>query len=73
MPKKAKPIPSAGKVMALVFWDAKGILLINYLEKAKIITGEYYANLLNSIKKSGKRTRFTKRKTCFIKTMRLCD
>ena len=27
-PKKAKTVPSAGKVMASVFWDADGILLI---------------------------------------------
>jgi len=30
---------SAGKVMALVFWDAEGILFINYLEKGKTVTG----------------------------------
>jgi hypothetical protein len=30
-----------------VFWDAKGMLFIDYLEKGKIITGEYYSNLLN--------------------------
>ncbi|XP_029634921.1 protein GVQW3-like [Octopus sinensis] len=31
-PKKARVIPSAGKVMASVFWDSQGILLIDYLE-----------------------------------------
>jgi hypothetical protein len=41
---------SAGKVMASFFWDAKGILLIDYLQKGKIINGEYYANLLNRLK-----------------------
>jgi hypothetical protein len=30
---KAKAIPSAGKGVASVFWYAKGILLIDYLEK----------------------------------------
>lgn len=45
-PKKAKLVLSAGKVMALIFWDAKGILLIDYLPKNQTITGEYYANLL---------------------------
>jgi hypothetical protein len=34
-------VPSAGKVMASVFWDAEGILFIDYLEKGKTITGEY--------------------------------
>lgn len=48
-PKKAKSIPSAGKVMASVFWDAKGILLIDYLEKGRTITGKYYSNLLDQL------------------------
>jgi len=33
--------------MASVFWDVEGILFIDYLEKGKTITGEYYSNLLN--------------------------
>lgn len=48
-PKKAKSVPSAGKVMASVFWDAKGILLIDYLPKGQTINGEYYANLLDQL------------------------
>ena len=32
-PKKAKTVPSAGKVMTLVFWNADGFLLVGYLEK----------------------------------------
>ncbi|CAH2101194.1 unnamed protein product [Euphydryas editha] len=32
-PKKAKTILSANKVMATAFWDAKGIIFIDYLEK----------------------------------------
>jgi histone-lysine N-methyltransferase SETMAR len=31
------------------FWDAEGILFIDYLEKGKTITGEYYSNLLTRI------------------------
>ena len=30
-PKKAKTVPSAGKVMDTIFWDSQGILLIDYL------------------------------------------
>jgi len=45
-PKKTSSVPSAGKVMASVFWDAEGILFIDYLEKGKTITGEYYSSLL---------------------------
>jgi hypothetical protein len=30
-----RSVPSAGKVMALVFWDAEGILFIDCLERVK--------------------------------------
>ena len=43
-PKKTRSVPSAGNVMASVFWDAEGILFIDYLEKSKTITGKYYSN-----------------------------
>lgn len=39
-PKKAKSTHSAGKVMATVFWDAKGAIHIDYLEKGKTINGD---------------------------------
>jgi len=45
-PKKAKTVPSAGKVMATVFWDSRGIIFTDYLEKGRTITGQYYADLL---------------------------
>jgi len=35
--------------MALVFWDAEGILFIDYFEKGKTITGKYYSNLLTRL------------------------
>jgi [histone H3]-lysine36 N-dimethyltransferase SETMAR len=62
-PKKFRVVPSAGKIMATVFWDASGILLVDYLERGCTITGEYYAQLIpklrNEIKKKrrGKLTR----------------
>lgn len=40
-PKRPKTQQLAGKVMASVFWDAHGIIFIDYLEKGKTITGEY--------------------------------
>jgi hypothetical protein len=48
-PKKTRSVPSAGRVMASVFWDAEGILFIDYLERGKTITREYYANLLTRL------------------------
>ncbi|XP_076643528.1 histone-lysine N-methyltransferase SETMAR-like [Halictus rubicundus] len=49
-PKKAKAVPSAGKVMATVFWDSGGVIFIDYLQKGKTITGAYYASLLDRLK-----------------------
>ena len=40
-----------GSIMASVFWDAEGILFIDYLEKSKTITWEYYSNLLTRLDK----------------------
>ena len=48
-PKKTKTVPSAGKVMASVFWDADGILLIDYLQKGQTINGTYSASLLTQL------------------------
>ena len=56
-PKKVKTIKSAGKVMATVFWDARGVILIDYLEKGKTITGQYYASLLGRLNKKIKENR----------------
>lgn len=39
---------SIGKVMAFVFWDAHGIILMNYHKKN--INGEYYTALLERLK-----------------------
>lgn len=40
-PKRGKTQKSAGKVMASVFWDAHGIIFIDYLEKGKTINSDY--------------------------------
>ena len=48
-PKKFKTRPSAGKVMATVFWDAKGVIMLDFLPKRSTITGVYYANLLDQL------------------------
>lgn len=56
-PKKAKVTPSAGKIMAIVFWDAQGIILIDYLVSQRTITGKYYVGLLNNLNKEIKKKR----------------
>lgn len=34
-------------ILARIFHDSYGIILINYLEKSKTITGQYYDSLLD--------------------------
>ena len=46
-PKKFKTQPSTGKVVATVFWDAQGIIMLDFLAKKSTIIGAYYANLLD--------------------------
>lgn len=66
-PKKAKSVPSAGKVMATIFWDAKGIILIDFLPPRKTITGQYYSGLLDRFDAKLKETRphLAKKKVLF--------
>ena len=45
--KEVQKQPSAGKVMATVFWDAQGVIMLDFLAKKSTITGAYYANLLD--------------------------
>ena len=49
-PKKFKTQPSAGKVMATVCWDAKGVIMLDFLPQRNTITGVYYANLLDQLR-----------------------
>ena len=49
-PKKFKTQPSAGKVMATVFWDAQGVIMLDFLAKKSTITGAYHANLLDLLR-----------------------
>jgi len=45
-PRKFCMIASDCKVMAGIFWDSEGILLIDYLEHSRTITGTYYTDLI---------------------------
>ena len=49
--------PSAGKLMAAVLWDCKGILLIDYMAHKTTITGEVYATQLAMLKDAIKEKR----------------
>jgi len=49
-PKKLRVQKSAGKVLASIFRDQDGILLIDYLSKSQIINAQYYSSLLVQLK-----------------------
>ena len=46
---RPKTLLSAEKVMVSVFWDAHGVIFIDFLEKEMTITGAHYAALLNRL------------------------
>ena len=46
-PKEPKTRQWSAKLIASVFWDAHGILFIDYLEKGKTINSDYYMALLD--------------------------
>lgn len=66
-PKRGKTQQSAGKVMASVFWDAHGIIFIDYLGKGKTINSDYYIALLQRLKDeiAKKRPHLKKKKVLF--------
>ena len=49
-PKKFCTQPSDSKVMTTVFWDSKGIILIDCKPAGTSITGEYYANVIKQLR-----------------------
>jgi len=49
-PKKFRVQKSAGKVLASIFWNQDGILLIDYLPKGRTINAKYYSSLLVQLK-----------------------
>jgi [histone H3]-lysine36 N-dimethyltransferase SETMAR len=51
-PVKFRTQPSAGKIMATIFWDSEGPLLVDYMPHKTTITGGYYANLLLKLREA---------------------
>lgn len=49
-PKKFKAIPSAGKVMGSLFWDSKGVIMVEYLSHGATITGSVYAEQIRKLR-----------------------
>ena len=65
----------ACKVLVFVFWDAHGILFIDYLEKRRTINSEYYMALLVLLKEeiAKKQSQIKKKKVLFHQDYALCD
>ena len=49
-PVKAKMRLSAGKMMATVFWDLKGVLLVDFLHTRRTVNAAYYCGLLEKVR-----------------------
>ena len=56
-PMKAKVTPSAKKVMASIFWDLEGLLLVDYPQIVKPINRESYADYLQRLRDNIKQKR----------------
>ncbi|UYV65006.1 hypothetical protein LAZ67_3002786 [Cordylochernes scorpioides] len=56
-PKKAKVTISAGKVMAIVFWDCKGVLLVYYLPPNTTVNAARFCEVLTKLRAAVKRKR----------------
>jgi len=62
-PKKFRVQKSARRILASIFWDQDGIILIDYLPKGQAINAEYYLSLLVKLKyilKEKRRGKFAK-------------
>lgn len=51
-PRKFKQTQSAGKVMASVFWDRKGILLIDFMPPGTTINADRYCETLKKLRRA---------------------
>jgi hypothetical protein len=48
--KKFNTLPSAGKVMCTVFWDRKGVILLDFLEPGLTVNSDRYIMMLTELK-----------------------
>ena len=49
-PRKAKGTQSTKKIMATIFWDCRGNLLIDFKERNTTVNAAYYASLLRKLR-----------------------
>ena len=48
-PKKFKRVYSAAKILASIFWNSQGVIMVDYLEEGCTINGAYYAEELRRL------------------------
>lgn len=48
-PIKFKAERSMKKVMATIFWDSEGVILVDFLENQRTVTGRYYEKVLRKL------------------------
>jgi histone-lysine N-methyltransferase SETMAR len=56
-PVKAETRLSAGKVLTTIFWDWKGVLLVDFLHERHTVNAAYYCQLLDNVKAAYKTKR----------------
>ncbi len=54
---KTRVVPSAGKRMASMFWDYRGIVLIDWLPEKVTVNSDYYIQVLSNLKEQIKENR----------------
>lgn len=54
---KARVESSSAKVMATVFWDAQGVILLDFLQRGHTITGDYYKQQITKCRQAIKDNR----------------
>ncbi len=72
-PKKFKQVDSAGKVMLILFWDSKGVLLEEYLPPGWTVNADVYCEMLFKLRRAiqNKRRRKLSKGIVFCTIMRI--
>ena len=51
-PKKFKRVSSAGKVIASIFWNSQGVIMVDYREDGRTINGACFADDLRRLRET---------------------
>jgi hypothetical protein len=50
--KKFKTVPSVNKIMATIFWDAQGILFVDFPTRGETVNAAGYCSTLNTLREA---------------------